>query len=149
MNSFIIKRQPLTSNSWKNASETKKNNYKNLIQKSFRKFNKDKKLKNELYGTVYHFYNKNLKIDADNLSKPLWDCLTGFLYDDDGQIKIRIAGSFDLSKNDFNILNFSGLSGEIITELLEAFETEDHIVYVECGLLDYSNFRFNIEANGN
>lgn len=149
MNSFIIKRQPLTFNSWKKASATKKTNYKTLIQNAFRQFNIENKLTNELYGAVYHFYNKNVNIDADNLSKPLWDCLTGFLYDDDEQIKIRIAGSFDLSKNDLNVLNFSGLSGEIITELLEAFDAEEHIVYVECGILNYSNFKFNIEENGN
>lgn len=149
MNSFIIKRQPYTFNSWKGASTAKKNSYKSIIRNAFRLFNTDIILTEELYGTVYHFFNKNVNIDADNLSKPLWDCLTGFLFNDDGQVKIRIAGSFDLSKNDFNVLNFSGLSGEIITELLEAFDTEDHIVYIECGLLNYSMFKFNIESNGN
>lgn len=149
MNSFVIKRQPLTFNSWKKASATKKNNYKTLIQTAFRQFNTENILTNELYGAVYHFYNKNENIDADNLSKPLWDCLKGFLYNDDEQIKIRIAGSFDLSKNDFNILNFSGLSGDVIIELLESFDIEEHIVYVECGTLNYSNFKFNIEKNGN
>ena len=149
MNSFIIKRQPYTFNSWKGASTAKKNSYKSIIRNAFRLFNTDIILTEELYGTVYHFFNKNVNIDADNLSNPLWDCLTGFLFNDDGQVKIRIAGSFDLSKNDFNVLNFSGLSGEIITELLEAFDTEDHIVYIECGLLNYSMFKFNIESNGN
>ena len=149
MQSFFFKRQPYTFNSWKGASETKKNNYRTLIKESFSQFNTHNVLPDELYGTVYHFYNRNLNIDADNLSKPLWDCLTGFLFTDDRQVKIRIAGSFDLSENDLTMLDFTRLAPEIITELLEAFETNDHIVYVECGIINYSMFKFNIEINEN
>jgi Holliday junction resolvase RusA-like endonuclease len=147
MNSFIIKRQPYTFNSWKGASITKKSNYKTLIIKALQQFNKENKLKGELYGTVYYFHKKDVNIDADNLSKPLWDCLTGILFDDDNQVKLRTAGSFDLTKNDFNILNFSELPAEIIGELLESFDTELHTIYVECGQINYSMFKFNFENN--
>ncbi len=92
----------------------------------------------DLYGTIFYLFKKDFGSDADNLSKPLWDCLSGFLFVDDNQLRLRIAGCFDLSRNDFNILNLSGLSGSVVTELLDAIDEEEHIVYVECGRLEYS-----------
>jgi hypothetical protein len=69
--------------------------------------------------------------------------LEGFLFENDFQVKVRTAWSFDLTHNDFNILDFSGLRGEVAAELVEAFENEEHIVYVECGQLSTSMFKFN------
>lgn len=150
MYSFILKRQPKSYNSWKGATAIKKATYKADIQTSFKQFHPiHTTLTDDLYGTLYYFFKKDLNSDADNLSKPLWDCLTGFLFTDDKQVRIRTAGTFDLSKNDFNVLDFSGLSGEVIVELLDAFDNEEHIVYIECGLLNTSMFKFNLEENGN
>jgi hypothetical protein len=104
-------------------------------------------LTDELYGVLYHFFRANLKMDADNLSKPIWDCLTGFLYVDDSQVKLRIAGSFDLSKHNFNILDIETLPKPIVDELVDAFKNHDHFVYIECGRLNYSMFKFNFENN--
>lgn len=147
---FIVKRQPPTFNSWKGASKEKKRIYKACIENSVNKYNEVSSLSSgDMYGLVFHFYNKNLKIDADNISKPLWDCLKGVLYEDDFQIKVRLAGSFDLSSNDFNILDFSGLNGDLIDEMLDALEHEEHVLYVECGSLKPSMYRFNFMGNGN
>jgi Endodeoxyribonuclease RusA len=104
-------------------------------------------LTDELYGVLYHFFRANLKMDADNLSKPIWDCLTGFLYVDDSQVKLRIAGSFDLSKHNFNILDIETLPKPIVDELVDAFKNHDRFVYIECGRLNYSMFKFNFENN--
>ncbi len=150
MYNFIVRRQPKSFNSWRNATYSSKESYKADIKTSFMQFHLEHKYLNEdLYGILYYFFKRDVKVDADNLSKPLWDCLAGFLFEDDKQVKIRTAGTFDLSKNDFNILDFSGLSGEIVIELLDAFEREEHIIYVECGYLNTSMFKFNIETNGN
>jgi len=150
MYNFILKRQPKSYNSWRGASAIKKQNYKSALENSFRQFYPNHSLlTHDLYGILYYFFKKDLDHDADNLSKPLWDCLTGFLFNDDKQIRIRTAGTFDLSKNDFNILDFSGLDGKVVAELIESFDNEDHILYIECGLLDNSQFKFNIESNGN
>lgn len=150
MHSFIQKRQPKSYNGWKGASAANKASYKTAIETSFRKFNPNyTRLTDDLYGTLYYFFKKDLNSDADNLSKPLWDCLTGFLFADDKQVRIRTAGTFDLSKSDFNVLDFSGLKGDVVAELLDAFDCEEHIVYVECGILNNSMFKFHLEANGN
>lgn len=106
-------------------------------------------LTEELYGLIYHFFRSSIGIDADNLSKPVWDSLRGVLFDDDKQVKLRIAGSFDLTANDLTVLDFSGLPGLTITSLLEAIETEEHVLYVECGRFTTDIIRLNLERNGN
>ena len=127
-----------------------KANYKAAIEQSFRHFyNTHNILTEDLYGVIYHFFKEDLESDSDNLSKPFWDCLNGFLFTDDRQVKLRIAGSFDITKNDLNILNFTEIPGVISADLIEAFDTETHVVYVEVGVLDHSMFKFNLEANGN
>lgn len=143
MNNFILKSRPLSYNS---CSGTKKTNYKNALQSSFATYNPTHIILNDdLYAIVYYFFNKNLNLDADNLSKPVWDCLTGFVFADDKQIKIRTAGSFDLTNGDYNVIDFSGLKGSLVTDLLDAFDNEDHVVYVECGKYDATMFKFNLE----
>ncbi len=102
-------------------------------------------LSGDLYATIYYFFNKNLDLDTDNLSKPVWDCLNGILFNDDKQIKVRTAGSFDLTIGDYSVIDVSGLQGKMVVDLLEAFENEEHIVYVECGNFKPSMFKFNIE----
>lgn len=146
MYNFIFKRQPKSYNGWKKTDAAGKLIYKNLIRSSFSSvYGSHSLLTHDLYGIVYHFYNRDTGNDADNLSKPLWDCLTGFLFIDDKQVKVRTAGSFDLSKNDISLLDFSGLPGAFVADLVDAFDTEEHVVYVECGTLNMTMYKFNIE----
>ncbi len=149
MNSFILKRPPYSFNSWKKATASQKLRYKTLLENAFAQFNAENKHETDLYGIVYHFYTKNENIDADNLSKPVWDCLTGFLFEDDSQVKMRIAGSFDFRNNKIGLLDFSTLREDIAAELLQAFEQEEHFIYVECGKLNYNMFTFNLEQYEN
>jgi Holliday junction resolvase RusA-like endonuclease len=143
MQNFILKNKPYSYNSWDAAKKAK---YKKSIVASFEKYNLVPTiLSGELYATIYYFFNENKRLDADNISKPLLDCLSGFLYNDDQQIKIRIAGSFNLTTGDYNLIDLSGLQGNLLTDLLEAFENEAHIIYVECGIFNPSMYKFNIE----
>ena len=143
MYNFILKSRPLSYNSCKGY---KKVNYETALKTSFRSYNPTHNvMTGELYANVYYFFNKNLDLDADNLSKPVWDSLNGFLYADDKQIKLRTAGSYDLTSGDYNVIDFSGLQGNFIIDLLEAFESEEHIVYIECGEFKPSMLKFNIE----
>lgn len=150
MYSFVFKRQPKSYNSGF-KSKSAKENYSNELNKSIKRFNTlTNPYKEDLYGLIYYFHKKKTgTIDADNLSKPIWDILGGILFEDDQQIKLRIAGAIDISSGDFNIIDFSRLRGEIISELIEAFENEDHIVYIECGLLNNNMYKFNIGIHGN
>jgi hypothetical protein len=143
MHNFILKSRPLSYNSCRGA---KKVNYKSALETSFSNYNPTHNLlTGELYATLYYFFNKNLDLDTDNLSKPVWDCMCGFLFTDDQQIKIRTAGSFDLTNGDYSVIDFTGLQGDLINDLLDAFDNEEHIVYVECGKFKPSMYKFNIE----
>jgi len=99
----------------------------------------------DLYGIVYYFRKKDTGTDADNISKPIWDCLNGFLFNDDKQVKLRTSGIIDISQ-EFNIIDFSNLREEIVAEIAEAVDTKDHFVYIECGLLYKSMFKFKIST---
>jgi hypothetical protein len=105
----------------------------------------------ELYGRVYCFfrsYNLFTDADADNISKPVWDCLGhDFLYKDDKQIRFRIAACYDLSKNQLTDLDVTGLPDDIRDDLLNALaeEQEKYVIYVECGTFKTDMIRFNLE----
>jgi hypothetical protein len=140
MHNFIVKRRPASYNS------SKKESYKNALRASFVTYNAAQTmLGGDLYAIVYYFFRENVHLDTDNLSKPVWDCMNGLLFADDRQIKIRIAGSFDLNTYDYRDMNMSGLEENIVVELFDAFEKENHIIYVECGKLNLSMVKFNIE----
>lgn len=144
----IVIRKPLSANNTKKRAE-----YKTIIETAFNQFHDTIiPFSGKLYGVVYYFYNtvqKGQRIDADNLSKPIWDCLKPFLYADDIQVKLRIAGSIDLRDGDFEELDISKLSFEISEQLLDAIDNEDHILYIECGELQQSLFKFNLIAHAN
>ena len=143
MEAFIVKRQPLSHNRFKGV---RRETYRNDLQNSYRAFYSTvTKRSNDLYGLVYYFFNKSAGLDADNLSKPVWDCLTGFVYNDDDQIKFRTAGSYDLTSGDFNLLDLTGLSGKLVVELTDAIINEDHVLYIEFGAFKPSMIKFNIE----
>ena len=63
--------------------------------------------------------------------------------------KLRIAGIVDMSQGDINIIDFSNVRGEITAEIVDAFGTIDHFVYIECGNLENSMYKFNLETHGN
>lgn len=150
MNCFLIKRQPKSYNSWNGVTASKKRSYREAIVDAFSEANPAVTARdNDLYGSIYYFARRNPHVDADNISKPVWDCLEGTAFVDDSQVKIRTAGVFDLSKLDWNTLDFSGLQGEMAAEILGALDEEDHLVYVELGDLSLSMFTFNREKNGN
>ncbi len=120
------------------------------IKNSFKKiYPQHEMLSGDLYGTIYYFFKRDLNNDADNMSKPVWDCLIDFLYVDDKQVKLRIAGAFDLRKKDFNELDFSNIPGKVIGDFLEAYDNHEHFLYIECGELRSGFFKFNMEGNGN
>lgn len=149
MYSFVIKTKPKSYNSWGSASVAKKDRYKHLIEESFKEaYPAHVLVEVDLYGLIYHFFQKDIGIDADNLSKPIWDCLRGIIFDDDKRVKMRIAGSFNLVGGDFTIFNSSGLPGDVIASLIESIETEEHVLYVECGKFTADMIQLNLELDG-
>jgi hypothetical protein len=79
----------------------------------------------------------------------VWDCLKNVAFTDDQKIKIRVAGTFDLESGNINLIDFSGLQTDLLLDLLEAFDNEKHIIYVETGKFNPSMYQFNLEHHGN
>ncbi len=77
-------------------------------------------------------------MDADNLSKPIWDALEGVLYKDDSIIKYRTAGIFDLRSSSLELLDFTLMPEYVVYDFLTRLDDSDHILYIEVGHLDYS-----------
>ncbi len=145
----LLRRKPLSYKSSYKRDDSKGRKYKEDVQRAFTdQYRKLTKLTDDLYGIVYCFYkiyHEGTDADADNISKPIWDCLTGLIYDDDKQIKLRLAGCYDLSKNQFADLNVTSLAPELLTDLLEALDEEACVIYIECGNFNSSLIRFNLE----
>jgi len=120
--------------------------YKAGIKGAFQTYHSDVGLLNHgLYGVVYYFHNTPVQLDADNLSKPIWDALESTAYTDDRAIRLRIAGVFDLRSEPLEVLDLSQMPDYVLEDFLEMIDNEDHILYVEVGRLDYSLFRFGRE----
>lgn len=79
---------------------------------------------------VYYFFKKDFNHDADNISKPVWDSLRSLVYDDDRQIKLRIAAVFDLSSTNINEIDMTNMPADVLIDLLESIEKEDHTLYI-------------------
>ena len=139
---FLVNKQPKSVN----ARYTDK--YKQEIKKTFLSdYGAITPLSDTLYGICYYFHNKPSTMDADNLSKPIWDALEEIVYTDDKIIKLRISGMIDLKKHhESTTIDFTYLPVKIFARFIDMMDTEDHILYIELGVLDYKkHFRMNIE----
>ena len=147
----LLRRRPLAFNKWKPAGNIGLK-YKADIRAAFiQRYQSLQPLVGNLYGVVYCFYrayNAFTDADADNISKPIWDCLgEAFLYQDDKQVRFRVAGCYDLAKNQLADLDVTGLPDDIRDDLLEALFTGEtpYILYIECGAFRNNMIRFNLE----
>ena len=147
MYNLLITNQPRSHNTWKKMSEVKKLSYRTALKESLQRYHGEAEVvtDSDLYGLVYYFHKSRSTQDADNLSKPVWDSLKGVLYPDDNIVKFRIAGMFNLSEDDSQTLDITSLPPEFASDFLHAIDTEEHIVYIECGRMRNDFFRFNIE----
>jgi hypothetical protein len=130
MISFLCTSRPRSIN----AKKTEK--YKRGIIDSFEHYYPENKLwyDEEIYGISYYFYKKKTSLDADNLSKPIWDALNSILYQDDKIIKLRYSGVYDLSKPVMG-LDFTKMPQRVYLDFLEYIEKYEHIIYIELGKL--------------
>ena len=93
----------------------------------------------ELYARVYFFTSDGVNVDADNISKPIWDAVNGMLYVDDRKIVMRTAAVIDVNAHPFNTIDTSGMSGTVAADLIQGLtETNVKCLYIECGMFNES-----------
>ncbi len=106
-----------------------------------------------LYGVVYYFYRKETGIDADNISKPIWDCLRGITYDDDSQVAFRVAAKTLVRDSSLTVReelpDLQGLPKNVLSAFNEFVEQVEirHFVYVELGQWAKQLVKFNWEGH--
>lgn len=135
MISAIIKLRKSTPVSYNSSDSKKRERYKGTIVEAFsRNYNgKVPKFRKsvELYGQVYFFTSDGTNLDADNISKPVWDALIGIIYEDDKQIVQRTSTVIYTKKH--NLIQINGNS-DTSAELLQILTGNNvKCIYVECG----------------
>lgn len=121
-------------------------------------------LDGSLYGVVYWFVRgyRSKDPDADNISKPVWDMLGTRrtdtpehevrlgVYDDDKQVRLRIAGIVDLSPASLgdpiepvDLPPLPEKAAEVFHEFVVDVSSR-HLVYIECGPLRSGMFVSNL-----
>ncbi|WP_451986921.1 RusA family crossover junction endodeoxyribonuclease [Azospirillum endophyticum] len=105
------------------------------------------------YGIVYCFvknYRPATDADADNLSKPVWDALTGTAYQDDELVRLRMSGVIEVGAGPSDALSFADINLSAMPEPAASRLAElilgdaKHILYVEIGPLNPRMFVFNL-----
>jgi hypothetical protein len=98
-----------------------------------------------LYGLVYYFHRVKTELDADNLSKPVWDSLVGAAYADDELIRLRIAGVYEVTEMSMEALILDRMPSPLAERLVQLLERHNHVLYVEFGRLNESMYLFGLE----
>lgn len=144
----IIKLGKSTPFSYNSSDTKKKEKYKESIVAAFSRNYKGKVPKFskgiELYGQVYFFTSDGTNLDADNISKPVWDALIGTVYEDDKQIVHRSSVVVYTKKH--NAIQING-NMDTSADLLQVL-TGDSVkcIYVECGY--FKETMIEIEKEG-
>ena len=135
MVSAIIKLRKSTPVSYNSSDSKKRERYKGTIVEAFsRNYNgKVPKFRKgiELYGQVYFFTSDGTDLDADNISKPVWDALIGTIYEDDKQIVQRTSTVIYTKKHDLIQINGDSDTSAELLQILTGNNVK--CIYVECG----------------
>ena len=142
MISFLCKFRPRSVQA-KYAASYKKavvNAYKAYYAKDNAQFGAD------LYGIAYYFHKRPTELDADNLSKPIWDALENVLYENDRRIKLRYAGLFDIHQpGSVTVLDMNRIPLNVYDDFMKAIDSEDHLIYVEVGKISPRLYNMGVE----
>jgi Holliday junction resolvase RusA-like endonuclease len=130
-----------------NADPKRKAAYYKALVASFQQYNQSaSQINSDLYGFAYYFHREKTGLDADNLSKPIWDALNTVVYPDDKLIRFRSSAVFDLQANGIEVLDLSNMPDEILDDFLQMIDDEkEHILYVELGKFNFNLFQFGYE----
>jgi Holliday junction resolvase RusA-like endonuclease len=136
----IVKLGKTTPFSYNSVDAKKKQLYIQSIVDAFNKNYKGKvpKFKKgvELYGQVCFFTSDGTDLDADNISKPVWDALKSIAYEDDKQVVSRTSTVVYTKIHD--TIPISGET-DIAADLFQLLLRDNvKCIYIECGVFSES-----------
>jgi Holliday junction resolvase RusA-like endonuclease len=124
------------------------NAYKEAIVTAYKKYYPECEtlITYDLYAISYYFYKRSLQIDADNLSKPIWDALKSTIYEDDRVIKIRYSGVYDVNKLGSGIsLDVTQMPANVYSDFIDLIDSSEHLLYVEIGKINDELYKMGVE----
>jgi hypothetical protein len=135
---------------WKPRSVRAKltDKYKQAILDGYRKYYPEPLglLDGELYGIAYYFYKGVTQLDADNLSKPIWDALESAIYRNDKAVKIRFSGIYQIGRpGSVEFLDMTTMPVNVQGDFLELIDEADHLIYIEIGHWSPGLYRMGVE----
>lgn len=140
MAAFLYPGRPLSVNAQKRKP------YNEGLANAFKKYHPQAQpFDDDLYGFVYYFHKQSTGLDADNLSKPVWDALKAIAFTDDKLLRFRAVGSYNLQSEPIGVLDLSTMPDYLLDDFLEMIERESHILYIEVGHFDHRLFQFGYE----
>jgi hypothetical protein len=132
----------------KSGQKRRRDRYKQGLKEAFKTAYPDHSpFEAPCYGIVYYFHSAGVDIDADNLSKPVWDALKHAAYGDDAIIRFRQVGILDMNDADFAELDLTGIPDFAADSVSQAIGQARHILYIEIGRLHPGLFKFALGKN--
>jgi hypothetical protein len=142
---FICLEKPRSIN---NKDANKAERFRMAVRKAYRDvYHEEDGFWEDIYGIVYYFHRRGASLDADNLSKPVWDALRGAGFADDRSLKLRLAGIIDLDNPELAGVDLSNMPDDAANELLQVIGEENHVLYIEFGPLTKQMFRFGLSVS--
>lgn len=148
MRAFLCLEKPRSIN---NKDPRKSERFREVVWRAYRKaYPEDDAFWGNTYGIVYYFHRQDAHeqettLDADNLSKPIWDALRGAAFTDDRYLKLRLAGIIDRDDRELSGIDLSAVPDELLDQLLRAFNNDvKHVLYIEFGPLEKQMFKFGL-----
>lgn len=143
MQAFLCDFLPRSVNTRGNPE--RKVEYYESLKTAFRKYHAGTvPLTSNLYGIVYYFYKSTTQLDADNLSKPVWDALQGAAYNNDFQVRYRSAGLFNFRTEKIEELDLTNIPDYLLPDFLLMLDNCKHFLYVEFGEFTYDLIQFGL-----
>lgn len=99
-----------------------------------------------LQAKVFYIHRVPDFKDADNISKPLWDCLNKHAYEDDKQIKYIETLKVDVKRSDLVEFNTENMDNDdyekLVDFVLNPGSKKERILYVNVSDYESKNVRF-------
>lgn len=99
-----------------------------------------------LQAKVFYIHRVPDYKDADNISKPLWDCLNNHAYRDDKQIKYIETLKVDLNREDLIEFNTDNMDNDDYSTLVEFIlgddKSRERMIYINVSDYESKNVRF-------
>lgn len=146
MRSFFLVAKPISQNNRGGKIPTYRRGLRMKLNSAYNTINHIFPGNDPLYGIIYYFRKSERGMDADNVSKPLWDALEDVCYIDDKRIRLRLAGVITQDFNNNYPIPTTNLNQQEINKIISFFNDpmQKHMIFVTIDNVLPTNFRYRL-----